>query len=117
LGGDRKSHAPQLPSAPPTASSPQEPLYQQLRRRLPAWRAAGASPQVLQWIREGARCDWIHGPPPPYDHGVSLAGPTDLTPQQSEFLEREVARCYRTGAWEDAPPDERTHICRVHKHQ
>lgn len=34
--------------------------------------------------------------------------------QQSEFLEKEVARCFQTGAWEAAPPSERTHICRVH---
>ena len=85
-----------------------------LRRRLPAWKAAGASPQVLQWLREGARCEWINGPPPAYDLGVSLAGPNDLTPQQSEFLEKEVARCFGTGAWETAPADQLTHICRVH---
>jgi hypothetical protein len=29
-------------------------------------------------------------------------------------LEREVARCFETGAWEAAPVDERTHVCRVH---
>jgi ribonuclease HI len=91
-----------------------EPLYMKVRRQLPAWRAAGASPQVLEWIREGARCDWITGPPPPYHHGVSLAGPDDLSEQQSAFLEKEVARCFATGAWEAAPEDERSHICRVH---
>ena len=69
---------------------------------------------MLQWIREGARCDWTQGPPPPYDYGVSLAGRSDLTMQQSEFLEREVTRCFATGAWEEAPESERTHICRVH---
>ena len=86
----------------------------QLRRRLPAWRAAGASPQVLEWIREGARCEWTSGPPPPYNYGVSLQGQHALTAQQSTFLEKEVARCFATGAWEEAPPDERTHVCRVH---
>jgi len=84
------------------------------RRQLPAWRTAGASPQVLEWIARGARCEWMRGPPPPYDHGVSLAGPGAMTAQQSEFLEKEVARCFGTGAWEQAPADERTHICRVH---
>ena len=85
-----------------------------LRRRLQAWRAAGASPQVLEWIREGARCEWMHGPPPPFHYGVSLQGPNALTSEQSLFLEKEVARCYSTGAWEDAPANERTHVSRVH---
>ena len=35
-------------------------------------------------------------------------------PPPDQLLEKEVARCYATGAWEDAPPDERTHVCRVH---
>lgn len=69
---------------------------------------------MLSWIREGARCEWVNGPPPPYNFGVSLASEGDLSEQQSTFLEKEVARCYATGAWEDAPPDERTHVCRVH---
>ena len=69
---------------------------------------------MLSWIREGARCEWRQGPPPPYNHGVSLARPDELSAAQSAFLEAEAARCYATGAWEDAPPDERTHVCRVH---
>jgi hypothetical protein len=68
----------------------------------------------MEWLREGARCDWIAGPPPPYHHGVSLRGPSDLTEQQSNFLEKEVARCFATGAWEAAPEDQRSHVCRVH---
>ena len=114
LGYVRKPSAPPPPSAPSTATSPPEPLYLRLRRRLPAWRAAGASPQVLEWISQGARCEWIASPPPPFDHGVSCSGPTGITPQQSEFLEKEIARCCATGAWEEAPIDERTHISRVH---
>lgn len=89
-------------------------LRHRLRRHLPAWRAAGASPQILSWIREGARCEWVNGPPPAYDHGISLAKPGDLSEAQAAFLEKEVARSFETGAWETAPPDERTHICRVH---
>ena len=85
-----------------------------LRRRLGAWRAAGASREVLSWIREGARCDWIEGPPPSFDHGVSLARPGDLPAAQSAFLEAEIRRCFGTGAWEAAPTDERSHISRVH---
>ena len=44
---------------------------------------------MLTWLREGARCEWTHGPPPPYHHGVSLAQPGDLNEQQSAFLEKE----------------------------
>ena len=43
-----------------------------------------------------------------------MAGPDDLSEQQSAFLEREIARCMQTGALEAAPVDERTHICRAH---
>jgi hypothetical protein len=88
-----------------------EPLYAQLRRRLPAWRAAGASPQVLRWLREGARCEWTHGPPPPFHLGTSL---TDMSAEESTFFENEVERCVRVGGWEPAPADERTHVSRVH---
>lgn len=113
LGGEEKRSV-STPSPPSTAPSSPRPLYQQLRDRLSAWRAAGASPQVLRWIREGARCEWTSGPPPPYNLGVSLAGPTDLSAQQSAWLENEISRCYATGALEDAPPEERSHVCRAH---
>lgn len=102
---------------PPPASAAATPatfLRHRLREKLPAWKAAGASPQVLQWVREGARCEWISGPPPAYDHGVSLAGSQAMSSQQSIFFESELLRHYSTGAWEDAPADERTHISRVH---
>ena len=69
---------------------------------------------MLRWIREGARCEWLQGPPPPFNNGISLAGPSDLSAAQSAFLEAEVQRCYETGAWEDAPMDERAHVSRVH---
>lgn len=113
MGGEEKRSV-STPSPPSTAPSSPRPLYQQLRDRLSAWRAAGASPQVLRWIREGARCEWTSGPPPPYNLGVSLAGPTDLSAQQSAWLENEISRCYATGALEDAPPEERSHVCRAH---
>lgn len=77
---------------------------------MPAWRAAGASPQVLRWVREGARCEWLSGPPPPHNHGVSCL---DASPAQRAFLEDEIARCVRSGAWEPAPPSEQTHISRA----
>ena len=102
------------PPPPLTAVKPGEFLRHRLRNRLPAWKAAGASPQVLRWIEEGARCEWLSKPPPPFNLGVSLAGQRALTTAQSTFFEAELARHYATGAWEDAPPDERTHVTRVH---
>ena len=38
----------------------------------------------------------------------------DTTPGQQEWLDKEMARLLETGAIEPAPPDERTHVCRVH---
>lgn len=99
------------PSPSPPAGQPQL-LRHRLRSKLPAWRAAGAPPSVLRWIEEGVSCEWARGgPPPPYDLGVSLR---DMTPAQEEFMAKELPRCLASGAWESAPPDERTHICRVH---
>ena len=100
----------------PKAASSSEalPLHARLARRIAAWRAAGASNEVIRWLTQGARCEWTAGPPPPFDHGVSLSRESDLTPQQSEFLEGEVSRCLGTGGWEHAPPSELTHISRVH---
>ena len=37
-----------------------------------------------------------------------------MTPAQAEFMAKELPRYFATGAFEEAPPDERTHICRVH---
>ena len=37
-----------------------------------------------------------------------------MTQAQSTFFEAEYQRHFLTGAWESAPPDERTHVCRVH---
>jgi hypothetical protein len=100
---------------PPPASAAGTPfLRHQLRQRLPAWRAAGASPQVLSWISEGARCEWLSGPPPRFDHGVSFTGQRALTAEQWAFFEKERLRHYETGAWEDAPMDERSHVSRAH---
>ena len=87
-------------------------LRHRLRARLPAWRAAGAPPSVLRWLEEGVACEWKHGhPPPAYDYGVSLR---DMTPSQAAFMAKELPRHFATGAMEEAPLDERTHICRVH---
>ena len=114
MGSVSKSNVSSKPTSPTSATPCEDPLYMRVRRQLPAWRAAGASPQVLEWVRRGARCEWLNGPPPPYNLGVSLANHGDLTAQQSVFLEKEINRCMATGALEPAPEHERTHICRVH---
>jgi len=36
-----------------------------------------------------------------------------MSVEQSVFFEDVLLKSYATGAWEDAPPDERTHICRL----
>lgn len=66
---------------------------------------------MLQWLRDGARCEWLHGPPPPFDHGVSCGG---MTTAEATFLEKEYTRLTEAGAWVEAPPGERTHLSRVH---
>ena len=100
---------PPAPPQLPHASAPSSvPLRERLRERLPAWLAAGASPQVLQWIREGARCEWLQDAPPPYDLGVSLRG---ISNEESSFFEKEYERLFASGAWEAAPPQSRSHVC------
>ena len=41
------------------------------------------------------------GPPPPFDHGEAT-----FDPEQSAWLQTEVARCLGTGAWEPATSDQ-----------
>ena len=85
---------------------PGEPLRHRIRRKLPQWRAAGAPPHVLKWIEEGAACEWITGPPPPYNYGVSC---TDVPTDQRRWFDGEMRRLLAMGAIEPAPPEERTH--------
>ena len=100
-----------MASPSPPVPTPGEPLRYRLRRKLPQWRAAGAPPSVLRWIEEGAACTWKHGPPQPYNFGVSLR---DTTPGQQEWVDKEMDRLLSTGAVEPAPLEECTHVCRVH---
>jgi len=84
-------------------------LRHRLRRRLDHWEEGGASPQVLSWIREGVRCPWLRGgPPPPFHHGESLL---DATRAQREWLHAETERCLASGAWE--PATARSHVSRA----
>ena len=69
-----------------------------VRAQLHQWRAIGASPQVLDWIKNGVRLRWrAGGPPKPFNHGEATFDPTE-----SAFIDKEVARCLATGAWEPA---------------
>jgi hypothetical protein len=75
-------------------------LRHHVRRRWKAWRKSGAGRQVLRWVRQGVPIEWNErGAPRPLDQGVSL---DDLTPAQTEFMEKELKKSYESGMWEDA---------------
>ena len=62
------------------------------------WEQIGASGQVLNWIRHGVRVQWgPRGPPRTFNHGVSLL---DANAAQLQFMESELPRLLRLGAWE-----------------
>eukprot|EP00951_Prasinocladus_malaysianus_P008802 scaffold63994_cov16-Prasinocladus_malaysianus.AAC.1 len=43
------------------------------------WEAAGASGQILEWIRHGVRISFVNGRPPPhFNHGASVDGGSDV---------------------------------------
>ena len=71
-----------------------------MRQRLEAWRAIGASPTLLRWIREGVRIPFLGRPPAPFHQGVSFG---DVTPTQFEFLAKELSRFTSEGAFEPGP--------------
>ena len=69
-----------------------------VRAQLHQWKAIGASPQILEWLDKGVRLRWrAGGPPRPFDHGEST-----FDAEQTAWLDKEVARCLATGAWEPA---------------
>ena len=76
-------------------------LRRELRKKLPAWKRFGASKVVRSWLGHGAKLEWKHGPPKPYNQGVSLRD-SDLVGNQQEFMEKETLRALATGAWEPA---------------
>ena len=41
-------------------------LWEKVRAQLGSWRAVGARPEVLRWIRMGVPVVWERGPPPPF---------------------------------------------------
>eukprot|EP00854_Cymbomonas_tetramitiformis_P013886 gene13886-biopygen14284 len=64
--------------------------------------------EVMQWITEGCKLRWEAGPPPVFDHGVSLL---DTTPQQLQWLKVEKDRLLANGAWSRAK--KRSHVSRA----
>jgi hypothetical protein len=74
-------------------------LAKKVRRRLGAWRQAGAVPRVLNWLQNGFRLPWVRGPPPPFHQGNSC---TALDAEEQRFLDRETTRLLASGAWEPA---------------
>ena len=81
------------------ASNPPDSRYMRhrVRRSWAAWKAIGASGATLEWILHGVRIPFRHGPPPAYNHGISLL---DATPAQLAFVEAELARFETAGAFE-----------------
>ncbi|KAK3284158.1 hypothetical protein CYMTET_8181 [Cymbomonas tetramitiformis] len=70
-------------------------------------RSTGPS-EVMQWITHGVKLRWKRGPPPPFDHGVSLR---DATRQQQVWLDAEKERLLENGAWTRAT--RRSHVSRA----
>ncbi|KAK3267239.1 hypothetical protein CYMTET_24194 [Cymbomonas tetramitiformis] len=71
-------------------------LHDVVRQRRGAWRAAGAGSEEMQWITHGVKLRWKCGPPPPFDHGVSLK---DATHQQQVWLDAKKESLLENGAW------------------
>jgi hypothetical protein len=71
-------------------------LRHRVRRKMRNWCQRGAGRDVMGWLREGVRMNWRSQPPPPFHQGRSL---TDLTKEEQAFMDREIPRCLKTGAW------------------
>ena len=76
------------------------------------WRRKGASEQVQEWVRAGARIKWASRKRPgKFDLGESCSR-KDLTPAQQTFLEAEMERCVKVvGSWE--PATCRDYVCKA----
>ncbi|KAK3242663.1 hypothetical protein CYMTET_47649 [Cymbomonas tetramitiformis] len=62
----------------------------------------------MQWITHGVKLRWKRGPPPAFDHRVSLR---DATRQQQVWLDTEKERLLQNGAWTRAT--RRSHVSRA----
>ena len=77
-------------------------LRVKVRRKLRHWWSAGASLEVLRWIREGVRLEWETGQAPPRFHqGCSFTG---CTPEERAFVKEETERLLSSGAVRVARP-------------
>ena len=66
-----------------------------VRRAWSRWQDAGASVQVLEWIRHGVSIPWLpEGPPLPFNDGISCQR---LPQDQDTFLKEEIARLKEKG--------------------
>ena len=66
-----------------------------VRRAWSRWQDAGASVQVLEWIRHGVSIPWLpEGPPSPFNDGISCQR---LPQDQDTFLKEEIARLKEKG--------------------
>lgn len=93
--------APAERPAPPAAVLP-EPLWQQLRRALPAWREIGASSEVIDWIVRGVRLPF-EKPLASFDHGQTV-----LEGAEKAFWEEQLLPGYlANGAFLPIPPPPR----------
>jgi hypothetical protein len=66
-----------------------------VRRTWSRWQDAGASVQVLKWIRHGVSIPWLpEGPPLPFNDGIFCQR---LPQDQDTFLKEEIERLKEKG--------------------
>jgi hypothetical protein len=71
--------------------------WERLTARIEAWKAIGAPPRVINWIRDGVPLAFRDRPPRRFDEGESLRRATE---DQREFVRRELPRLEALGAIE-----------------
>lgn len=84
-----------------TGEGAREPfLWEKVRARLRHWKAVGARPEVLRWIRMGVPVVWERGPPPPFrGKAYPLKDEERKWFFGGEGREGELQRLERLGAW------------------
>ena len=85
-------------------------LRAKVRRQLHNWWSAGASLEVLRWIREGVRMDWAAEPPANFHQGRSFA---NCSPAERKFVQEEVQRLLESGAIREAQPGEKVCVSKA----
>ena len=66
------------------------------------WCLRGAGQDVMRWLREGVKMDWLSKPPPPFHQGDSL---TTMSEEEETFVKKEIPRCLSSGAWVETQDD------------